>query len=317
MPSMTSGDLTNKRNARIIYSSVISNQRDLSNRSTLRRLNLSESDQLTKKQGAIFTTYEEQHYILYNSIILSGTISVSGSTSVMTQINFTGISDAGYGSQSPILGVLDDAFITLPMAGMVFNFFGTNYSNNISWNSNNALVFGTTFNPNTVSISANSAKSILLGNYDRLCTGIYYSNTSSLAFSINTFIVTFCDYFTNPGTPTYKYQIRLIKENIASQRQFVEVCVVSSPPSPGYSNADISYPSDVDASGNPIDSNGLIIDQTKGSPYNITNGVAFLNPCGATFSTSSPPAGSSFVFSSDSTGTTWSFNNNSFVNVFI
>jgi hypothetical protein len=201
------------------------------------------------------------------------------------------------------------------MGGMVFNFFGTNYSNNISWNSNNALVFGTRFNSNVVSISATSGRSILLGNYDRLCNSLYYSNTSSLTFSINTFIVTFCDYYTNPGTPTYKYQIRLIKENVDSQRQFVEVCVLSSPPSPGYSNADITYPSGLDASGNPMDSNGLAIDQTKASPYNITNGTSFLNPCGTVFSTSSPPAGTSFVFSSDSTGTTWTFANNSFVNV--
>ena len=82
--------------------------------------------------------------------IVSGNKSVSGSTTGLTRINFTGIPDSGYGSQAPISGVLDDAFISLPMGGMIFNFFGTNYSNNISWNSNNALVFGTTFNANTV-----------------------------------------------------------------------------------------------------------------------------------------------------------------------
>ena len=128
-------------------------------------------------------------------------------------------------------------------------------------------------------------------------------------------MVIFCDFYTDPGTPTYKYQIRLIKENIGDKRQFIEVCVITSPPSPGYSSAAITYITGLDANGNPQDTNGLPIDQTKNSPYNITNGVAFLNPCGSTFSTSSPTAGTSFIFSSDSTGTTWLFTNNSYVNV--
>ena len=116
--------------------------------------------------------------------------------------------------------------------------------------------------------------------------------------------------FTNTITDsTYQYQIRLIKENIGAQRQFVEVYVISSPPSPGYSTA-----INTDPSGS-IASNGNNIDTTKNSPYNITNGTIFLNPCGSTYSTSSPAANTSFVFSSDSTGTSWVFNNNSHVSV--
>ena len=95
----------------------------------------------------------------------------------------------------------------------------------------------------------------------------------------------------------------MIKETGGQQRQFVEVYVVTSPPSPG-------YPSGNDVNGNPIDSSGYTIDATKHSPYNITNGTNFLNPCG---STSSPTANTSFVFSSDSTGSLWTFNNNSYV----
>ena len=322
MSQLTSGDLTQKRNARIIYSSFIINQRDLTNKSTVNNLKLLESDITIKNTGAVFTTYEEQQAILYQpsivtvtQILLSGNKSASGNTSGLTQIDFTGIYDAS--SQPPIPGVLDDSIIPIPMGGMIFNFFGTNYTSNISWNSNNAIIFGSGFNPTLVSISATTTKSILIGNYDRLCTGLYYSNSITSSYSITKCVILFCNYYTDtpPSSPSYTYEIRFIKENTGDQRQFVEVSLVTSPPSPGYSSAAISYPSGTDASGNPIDSNGLVIDQTKSSPYNITNGTAFLNPCGTTFSTTSPPAGTSFVFSSDSTGSTWSFSNNSYVNV--
>lgn len=306
MPTMSAGDLEKRNQARILYSAFIVNQQDLTNKLTVNNMKLLASDLITKNTGVTFTTYEEQQSILSNSVIITeliigGNKTVSGSTSGLIQISFS----------SP----LDDSFVSIPMGGMVFNFFGTNYSTNISWNSNNALVFGTTFNPNIVSISATTTRAILIGNYDRLCNSIYYSNTSSSVYSITTLIITFSNYYTDIGPPTYTYQIRLIKENINSQRQFVEICVITSPPSPGYSSAAISYPSGTDASGNPIDSNGDIIDQTKASPYNITNGTSFLNPCGTTFSTVSPSAGTSFVFSSDSTGTNWTFTNNSYVNV--
>ena len=129
-------------------------------------------------------------------------------------------------------------------------------------------------------------------------------------------LVTFYDYYTNTSSDdTYQYQIRLIKENIGSQRQFIEVYIISTPPSPGYSNANINYPSGVDSSGNSIDSNGNRIDSTKHSPYNITNGTSFLNPCGSLYSTVSPSVNTSFVFSSDSTGSSWLFSLNSHVNV--
>ena len=316
MPVLTSGDLTSQRNARVVYASYIINQRELNTKTNVNKQTLLESDIVTKNIGTVFTTIEEQQSILYESpiftLIISGNKTVSGSTSGLTQINFTGITD-GYGTHSPITGILDDAFIPIPMGGMIFNFFGINYSSTINWNSNNALVFGSTFIRNIVSISATTAKAILFGNYDRLCAGLYYSNSITESYSITTLMIIFCDYFTNPGTPTYKYQIRLIKENIGDKRQFIEVSIITSPPSPGYSSAAITYPSDIN--GITQDSYGLAIDQTKHSPYNITNGATFLNPCGSTFSTSSPAAGTSFIFSSDSTGSSWSFTNNSYVNV--
>jgi hypothetical protein len=135
--------------------------------------------------------------------------------------------------------------------------------------------------------------------------------------SITTLIVNFYNYYIDPNTaPLYKYQIRLIKEAGGAQRQFVEVVIISSPPSPGYSsNLSVSYPSGNGAGGLPQDSDGLPIDTTKASPYNITNGTAFLNPCGTTYSSASPSTGTSFVFSSDSTGSSWTFTNNAYVNV--
>jgi hypothetical protein len=250
--------------------------------------------------------------------IVNGNKSVSGSTSGLTQISFAGIFDGGEGGE-----FLDDAFVPIPLggSGMVFNFFGTNYSTSISWNTNNALVFGTSFATSIVSVSGVTGKAILLGNYDRICKSLHYSNTIKSAYSFTTILVTFSDYFTD-NTSTYKYQIRLIKEKVGSLRQFVEVCIVTSPPSPGYSsNASVSYPSGTQeypaSSGLFVaqDSAGFRIDTTKQSPYNITNGSSFLNTCGSTFATSSPPAGSSFVLSSDSTGSTWTFTNNCYVNV--
>ena len=142
-----------------------------------------------------------------------------------------------------------------------------------------------------------------------MCKSIYYSNTTGY-YSITKLIINFLNYFTDG--PTYTYQIRFIKENIATKRQFVEVCVITSPPSPGYSSLN---PDEFDDNGNSIDTRDEIIDETKTSPYNITNGTAFLNPCGSTFAMDSPEAGTSFVFASDSTGTDWTFTNNSYVDI--
>ena len=319
MPMITADDLTKRINARTIYASFIVNDREVTNKLHIDRVHFIESDRVIKDVGAVYTTYEEQQAILYESpafqLIINGNKSVTGSTSGLTQIDFSEIYDTESNTTD---GVVDDAYIPIPMGGIVFNFFGTNYTSDIWWNSNNALIFQDPVSRvnGIVSISATTAKSILLGNYDRLCSGLYYSNTISSSYSITKLVVQFTDYYLdNPASSIYIYEIRLIKETTGAQRQFVEVSVVSSPPSPGYSSAAITYPSGSDGNGNPMDTNGNAIDQTKASPYNITDGVAFLNPCGTTFSTESPPAGTSFLFSSDSTGTTWTFTNNAYVNV--
>ena len=232
----------------------------------------------------------------------------SPSTSGLTSIDLSVIYDYG----SPFIpNTLDDADVPIPMAGIMFNFFGSNYSNNLFWSSNNALIFGSSSNPSSeVNISRNLVPSILLGNYDRVLKTIAYSNMLNTNYSITTLLVTFYDYFTNTiADPTYQYNIRLIKENTGTQRQFVEVYVISTPSSPGYSTAITSYPS------GSTDTHGFPIDPTKNSPYNITDGTSFLNLCGSAFSLASPSANSSFVLSSDSTGTTWNFTDNAHMNI--
>lgn len=250
-------------------------------------------------------------------VITLGVVSGVGSsyTSNLTQIVLPGsIFEAG---SSSIPNTLDDGRVPIPMSSMEFNFFGTNYSDSLYWSSNNALLFGTQSTPQLdIDITRNAIPSILLGNYDRLLKTFYYSNSSNSNYSITTLLITFYNYYIDSvSASTYEYKIRLIKENTGNQKQFVEVYVISSPPSPGYSSAAISYPSGTDASGSPQDSNGNTIDSTKNSPYNITNGTVFLNPCGTTFSTVSPSANTSFVFSSDYTGSNWTFTNNAHVNV--
>ena len=221
-----------------------------------------------------------------------------------------------YEAGTPNINSLEDGDVPIPMSNIVFNFFGINYSNNLYWSSNNALIFGTPIPNSEIDISRNLVPAILLGNYDRKLKTFFYKNILKEQYSITILRVNFYNYFTdNNNSTTYQYQIRLIKENTGLQRQFVEVYIISSPPSPGYSTANISYPSGTNEFNQPIDSNGRTIDSTKLSPYNITNGTTFLNPCGTTFSTVSPSINTSFVFSSNSSGYSWTFINNSHVNV--
>jgi len=241
----------------------------------------------------------------FNISILSGV--GSSDISNLTEVSIPGLL---YDANSTEFPALDDGDVPIPMAGMTFNFFGVNRTDSLYWSSNNSLVFGTP-NPNLeVNISRATVPAILLGNYDRLLKTFYYSNFISTNYSITTLLVTFYNYYLDlVGAATYQYKIRLIKENTGSQRQFVEVYVISSPPSTGYSSAIATYPSGSE------DTNGNAIDATKNSPYNITNGTNFLNPFGTTFSLVSPAANTSFVLASDATGTTWSFTNNAYVNV--
>jgi len=224
---------------------------------------------------------------------------------------------------------IDDAGIKIPSGGMDFFFFGTNYgaADNIYWNTNNAITFGQIPNETIVSISKTTVPAILLGNYDRYCTGLYYRSFTSITkggaqFKILVIQAHFSNYYTDTtGTPAGpvtngKYHIRLIKEQAGAKRQWVEVSVISGVNSPGYSNnPSVSYPSGT-SGGNPIDANSQPIDSTKNSPYDITNGTNFINLVGTTYSAVSPPTGTTFVYQSDSLGNSWQFFNNGYLNIY-
>jgi len=233
----------------------------------------------------------------------------------MSRINFTGIFDSGSSGLTYDGGpVIDDGFVQIPTGGRDFYFFGTNYgaTNNIYWFSNNALTFGPFAPPYRASISKNTLPAILIGQYDRLCSALYYSTyISQQGFSVITLLVYFSNYYTDTtNLDKGKYQIRLIRELNGDRRQWVEVTVISEVASPGYSNNPaVTYPSGA------VDSDGAAIDTTKNSPYDITDGTTFKNVAGTTFSTVSPQAGTSFLYQSDSTGTYWNFTENAYVPV--
>lgn len=240
-----------------------------------------------------------------DAVIVSG--NATPDMTGMTTINLVGIRDVGTTES----GKIDDGSIPIP-TNSSFLFFGTDYglANTIHWNSNNSLVFGTFEGlQNTVNISSTTCSAILLGNYDRVVTNLSYKKTSSSSCSIVTIIPTFRNYYTD-STGSFQMVIRLLREKYNRKRQWVEVTIINSPTSPGYSNnSSITYPSGQNSQGQNIDSNGNTIDPTKHSPFNITNGQVFLNPCDTMYSTTSPSSGTSMLFQSDSTGTTWTFLN--------
>jgi len=268
--------------------------------------------------------------------VTSGNGDVPSGPDGLSQIAFTasmekgtlptgaGFSDAGGNPR-----VIDDAGIKIPSGGMDFFFFGTNYgaSDNIYWNTNNAITFGQMPDQTVVSISKTTVPAILLGNYDRYCTGLYYRSFTSITkggaqFKILVIQAHFSNYYTDTtGTPAGpvtngKYHIRLIREQAGAKRQWVEVSVISGVNSPGYSNnPSVSYPSGT-SGGNPIDANSQPIDSTKNSPYDITNGTNFINVVGTTYSTVSPATGTSFVYQSDTLGNSWQFFSSGYLNIY-
>jgi hypothetical protein len=254
--------------------------------------------------------------------------------SIMTQVNLGAtdangnslIYDSGYGQSTPyiLLGipVIDDGSIKIPMGSQNFFFNGINYgaTNEIYWNSNGAITFGYLANQNIVSISAGDIPAVLIGNYDRLTSKFYYSNYNMRdnMFRVTKIVAMLSDYYTDTsGLDIAKYQIRFIREFGGDQRQWIEVNVINAPPSPGYSNnTSINYPSGTDASGNNKDANGLPIDATKNSPWDITNGTSFLNLLGTNFSTAHPPSGTTILYQGDKEGRIWTASANAYFNVY-
>jgi hypothetical protein len=240
------------------------------------------------------------------------------------------IYDAGYGQATPhLLGgvfIIDDGSIRIPMVKQNFFFNGIDYGavSNIFWNTNGAITFGEIGDPHIVSLSAGNIPAVLIGNYDRLTSRFYYSNynIAQNKFRVTKIVVMLGDYYTDTtALDVAKYQIRFIREFNGAQRQWIEVNVISAPPSPGYSNnPTVSYISGTqkDSGGYTInqDSNGLPIDSTKNSPWDITNGTTFLNTLGNTYSTAHPPAGTTILYNSDREGRNWGATVNAFFNYY-
>jgi hypothetical protein len=267
--------------------------------------------------------------------VKSGNGDVPSGPDGLTQIAFTasmekgGALSAGFYDTSGNPRAIDDAGIKIPSGGMDFFFFGTNYgaADNIYWNTNNAITFGQMPDQTVVSISKNTVPAILLGNYDRYCTGLYYRSFTTVSkggtqFKILVIQAHFSNYYTDttgsPSGPSTagKYHIRLIREQSGAKRQWVEVSVISGVNSPGYSNnPSVSYPSGT-SGGNPIDANSQPIDSTKNSPYDITNGTNFINVVGTTYSAVSPATGTTFVYQSDSLGNSWQFFSSGYLNIY-
>jgi hypothetical protein len=243
----------------------------------------------------------------------------------LSPVDFTGVTEMGFPTPTYNGGrMIDDGSIQIPMGGMDFYFFGTNYgaANNIYWNTNNAITFGQILDAHLVSISSSNAVSgartnipaIMLGNYDRLTAALYTGGYSiyDKPFQVRVFIVYFSDYYTDTtNLDIGKYQVRLIRELVGDKRQWVEVSVISGTPTPGYSNdPPAAYPS-----GAGLDANGLAVDPTKNSPYDITDGTQFFNLPGTIFTRESPRTGTNFVYQSNSMGNSWNFINNAYLDL--
>jgi hypothetical protein len=254
---------------------------------------------------------DDKTYLVDLPLFLTTTNSnLSTSTTGLTSVNLSLYNDSG----DSISGTLDDANIPISTNGTDFYFFGVNSgaTNKIWWNTNNALVFndlGLLNSSGRANLSATTCQAILIGQYDRRLRSLHTTSYISKGFAITKLIVNFNDYYTS-STANGSFMIRLIRELAGDKRQWVEVTVIESPVSPGYNTQVTTYPSgSVDTDGNPID-------PTKLSPYNITNGTQFFNPCGTQFGLVSPPTGSSFVFQSDFYGVSWNFYNTSFLNIY-
>jgi hypothetical protein len=197
----------------------------------------------------------------------------------------------------------DDVYYPIPMGSMEFQFFNQTYnaSRPMYWSTNCAILFEDP-GARRITFQKDTCPAILLGNGDRRLDRLYIrDNSISGKYSIITLFVFYEDFSATISTPnTGEYRIRIIKELTGTKRQWIEVSVAISPPFSGYIAGD-------------RDTDNIITDSTKLSPYNITDGNNFLNPCGTTFARVGPAPGTSFTFESDMQGLSWIFRNNTYV----
>jgi len=318
---MYASDLTHKKRAAAIFRNLQLQKDWFASGGTIRILGQKGGNDYAYMIQAEEGCVADKCWTLYVSLAPSlGNGPISSSIYNMNKVSFTGIYDSGYGTQAPIVGILDDAFIPIPMGGMDFFFNEVNYgaTNNIFWYSNNALIFGGGFNPALISVNADYSNAILMGNYDRLCSSIYNATYAAgdNKFTITRLVIYFADYYTNRSNfQAGQMQIRMIKESGGEKRQWVEVGIISAPPSPGYSNdPSVPYPSGA-VGATPVDSNGNPIDTRKNSPWDISNGKKFLNVAGKQYATAFPPTGTTLLYESDSMGNNWKFTPNAYLNI--
>lgn len=233
----------------------------------------------------------------------------------------------GYGYQGPvgtspnyIVGI-DEAYGTLPTEGIDFYFFGTNYgnghNNGIYWHTNCFLWFGSPidYSTETDNVCKDTGPAVLCGNYDRRLNSLYAGVRTSGIYQILTILVFYQNYFKldtvnlppENAVNGCQYEIRLIRETVGCMRQWIEVRMKQKPAEPGYSN---NHNAD-----ECLHCDDAVVDPTKLSPWNITNGTEFQNPCGTVFADASPDNNTSFVFQSDSHGENWTFLNHHFIDV--
>jgi len=255
------------------------------------------------------------------AVAKKGNYLASMNTSGYDQIDLSVINDNGYDVSGNVVGTnphstLDDATIGIPFSGD-FYFFGNAYTgaatsdgivypNAIHWNTNNVLVFSNSNispRPDDLNFLSTTCPAILLGNYDRRLDNLYTQSYSNSLYSVTSLLVFYENFWHNSSPNEGQYQVRLIRENVLPNRQWIEVSVKTSTANSGYCVGQWGV--------------ATLQDSSKLSPYNITDGTTFMNPCGTTFSVTPPASGTSFVFESDSQGRGWFFRNNTYIDTSI
>lgn len=337
---MYASDLTNKKRAQVIYSDI-SKQKDLLDKGIIKRINYQKggndySYMMELEKGCINNTCTGEAPLYFATGDAVTNMNISGAT----YIDPTLLIEYGYQIPPerdssgnylyPPGPTRDDVYFPIPIYDMQFYFFGV-LQTNMFWSTNCAILFrnplirmqdipgdinylrSVSISPLVTGTTYDPVPGILLGNYDRRLDNLYVRDDSVKGkYSIISIFVFYEDFSSQlVSTPnTGQYQVRIIRELTGEQRQWIEVVVAVSPATPGY-NSTVR-----DASGNiMINTDGNQVDPTKLSPYNITDGYKFINPCGTTFSDVSPAAGTSFTFESDAKGNLWTFRNHTYVPV--
>jgi hypothetical protein len=325
---MYASDLTHRKRAQVVYSDI-SRQKALFDKGEIMRINYQKGGtdygyMMELEQGCVNNTCigEGPIYSISNNYVTTMNISsaalINPNNPLLIEYGyqFPSARDASGNYLSSPGPTRDDAYFPIMMSDMEFYFFGVRKTE-MFWSTNCAILFsnplrrmvniGTTRDSGNI-IVYNNVPAILLGNSDRRLDDLYIRyETVDYKYKITTLFVFYQDFSrqqelqSNPRSS--QYQVRIIRELVGEKRQWIEVSVKLAATFSGY------------IAGSIIDSDGNSTDPTKLSPYNVSNGTTFLNPCGTTFATVGPAAGTSFVFESDSLGSSWIFRNNASIPV--